>query len=123
MRRLLFTTCALGLAFAGPAFAQSKSFTASSGEFVSTTQVNMGHPGQMGIATSVSGGFSANTNANNPAGSLSGSGTMVSSRTIGLAFGGGSFNVGSSVVSSPTATVTTANGGQYTFKITGPRLP
>ncbi|MDJ0386896.1 hypothetical protein QMO56_02115 [Roseomonas sp. E05] len=124
MRRFLFT-CALGLAAAGPALAQSAgtSVTYSSGEFVSTTQVNMGKPGQMGIATSVSGGFSGNTNVSNPFGSLSGSGTMVLSRSIGMALGGGSFNVGSSVVSSPTATLTTAYGGQYTFKVTGPSLP
>lgn len=97
--------------------------TNTNGQFVVTTQVNINGTGGIGVATSISGGFTGQTNFNNSFGGQSQSGTTVISRTMGVAINGGSFNVGSGVVSGNGGTTTSSYGGQYTTVLNIPTLP
>ena len=97
--------------------------TNTNGQFVVTTQVNINGTGGVGVATSISGGFTGSTNFNTGFGGQSQSGTQVISRTMGLAINGGSFNVGSGVVSNNSGTTTSSYGGQFTTVLNVPKLP
>jgi hypothetical protein len=89
--------------------------TTLSGQTIIATQINPGtKPGQMGVAVSVSGGYTTTTTYSGSFGTITGAHTVVKSEAVGRAANGGSFAVSSGVTTSPTETTTTGSGGPGT---------
>lgn len=97
--------------------------TTTNGQVIVVTQINPGNkPGEMGVAVSMSGGYTTTTTYTGSFGGVSGASTIVQSQALGQAFGGGSYNVNSSVITGVNGTTTTGGGGPGTSIVRSPLL-